>query len=317
MGSPETIQEKDYIRLPIGLLDMEEVLKKVVLLGDSAVGKTSLMNRFIHNEFKEKYISTVGARVSKKVVNTELSDKEYSVNIMVWDIIGSEGYESTQSRHIAGLNGGILVSDLSRPETIKKLGEYWLPLLSKTTGDMLPPVLYVGNKLDIANETVAAQTPKVFSEIDKGIRETDAIDRYRILNPYVLTSAKTGVGVEEGFRTLAIMMMMEHHSFDPLTRQMDEMIAESIYAEDERKTARSVLDMIVADFPFVVQSSEVSSTILQDCFSRTEMSKDNPNPEGIREIIDCLMRLALDKGAKEKVVEQYRKKWTNTLSRFG
>lgn len=296
---------------------MEEVLKKVVLLGDSAVGKTSLMNRFIHNEFNEEYISTVGARVSKKVVNVELYDQEYAVNMMVWDIIGSEGYESTQSRHIAGLNGGILVSDLSRPETIKKLGKYWLPLLSKTTGETLPPILYVGNKLDIANETVASQTPNLFSEMDKNVREKDIIERYKVLDPYVITSAKTGEGVEEGFRTLAIMMMMEHHSYDPLTRQMDEVIAESIYAEDERKTARSVLDMIVADFPFVVQSSEVSRTILQDCFGRTDMSKDEPNPEGIRRIIECLTRLALDKGAKGSTVKKYKEKWLETLSRFG
>lgn len=295
---------------------MEEVLKKVVLLGDSAVGKTSLMNRFIHNEFNEDYISTVGARVSKKVVNIELYDQEYAVTLMVWDIIGSEGYESTQSRHIAGLNGGILVSDLSRPETIKKLGDYWLPLLSKTTGEVLPPILYVGNKLDIANETVAAQTPKVFSEMDKKVREIDIVERFKVLNPYFVTSAKTGEGVEDGFRTLALMMMMEHHSFDPLSRQMDEVIAESIYAQDERRTARSVLDMIVADFPFVVQSSEASRTILQDCFSRTEMSKDNPNPEGIRRIVECLLRLAMDKGAKEAVVERYREKWLEVLSKF-
>ena len=274
------------------------------------------MNRFIHNEFNEDYISTVGARVSKKIVNVELFDEEYAVNLMVWDIIGSEGYESTQSRHIAGLNGGILVSDLSRPETIKKLGDYWLPLLSKTTADVLPPILYVGNKLDIANETVANQTPKLFSEMDKNVRADETIEKYKILEPYVITSAKTGEGVEEGFRTLAIMMMMEHHSYDPLSRQMDEVIAESIYAEDERRTARSLLDMIVADFPFVVQSSEASRTILQDCFSRTTMSKDEPNPEGVRRIIECLTRLALDKGAKDKVVKKYKEKWLETLSKF-
>lgn len=296
---------------------MEEILKKVVLLGDSAVGKTSLMNRFIHNSFDDSYISTVGAKVSKKVVNISMFDERYAVSLMVWDIIGSEGYESTQSRHIAGLNGAILMADLSRPETIKKIEEYWIPLLSKTTGGVLPPILFVGNKLDIANETVASQTPNVFTGMDKNIRNAETIEKYKILNPYVLTSAKTGEGVEEGFRILAIMMVMEHGTYEPLTRQMDEMIAEAIYAESDRGTAREVLDMIVADFPFVVQSSEVARTIMQDCFSRTEMSKDEPNPEGIREIIDCLLRLAMDKGAKMKVAEDYRRKWLETLSKFG
>jgi small GTP-binding protein len=296
---------------------MEEILKKVVLLGDSAVGKTSLMNRFVNDSFDDSYISTVGAKVSKKEFKVSMFDETYSVSLMVWDIIGSEGYESTQSRHIAGLNGAILVADLSRPETITKLEEYWIPLLFKTTGGVFPPILFVGNKLDIANVTVATQTPNVFSGMDKKIRDAETIERYKVLNPYVLTSAKTGEGVEEGFRILAIMMVMEHGDYEPLTRHMDEIIAESIYAESDRGTAREVLDMIVADFPFVVQSSDIARTILQDCFSRTEMSKDDPNPAGIRDIIDCLLRLAMDKGAKENVVEEYRQKWLETLNKFG
>jgi len=292
---------------------MEEALKKVVLLGDSAVGKTSLMNRFIHNKFSESYISTVGAQVSKKVVNISLSDSEYAVSLMIWDIIGSEGFESTQSRHIAGLNGAILVSDLSRPDSIKKLGDYWLPLLMKTTGDVLPPILYIGNKLDISNETVAKHTPSVFTEMDKRYRDEATIAKYKILDPYMLTSAKTGHGVEEGFRTLAIMMMMEHSVYEPLTRQLDEVIADSIYSSDERTSYRSILDLIIADFPFVVGSSDISRTILQECFERSEMSKDAPDPEGTKSIIECLSRLALDKGAKKDVIEKHKNKWLDAL----
>ncbi len=292
----------------------EEALKKVVLLGDSAVGKTSLMNRFIHNKFSDSYISTVGAQVSKKVVNISLYDNEYSVSLMIWDIIGSEGFESTQSRHIAGLNGAIVVADLCRPETIKKLENYWLPLLSKTTGGVLPPILYVGNKLDIANEKVAKNIPGVFSEMDKKERDTQIIERYKVLNPYMLTSAKTGEGVEVGFRTLAIMMMMEHETFEPLTRQMDEVIADFIYSDDERITPQSVLDMIIADFPFVVQSSDISRTILQDCFAKAEMSKDDPDIDGIKDVIDCILRLAQGKGVKADLVEKHREKWMNALA---
>jgi hypothetical protein len=76
------------------------------------------------------------------------------------------------------------------------------------------------------------------------------------------------------------------------------------------------MDMILADFPFVVQSSEISTTILQDCFSRSKISKDNPSVEGIKEIIECVMRLALDKGAKDKTVEKYRDNWLQTLARI-
>ncbi len=296
---------------------MEEVLKKVVLLGDSAVGKTSLMNRFIQNAFSDSYISTVGAKVSKKIVSISLDGIDYSVSFMLWDIIGSEGFKSTQSRHIAGLNGAILVADLSRQETVKKLEEYWIPLLRATTAGVMPPILYMGNKLDLVEKAAAEKILNEFRDLDARMRTEAVRDRYRILQPYVLTSAKTGLGVEEGFRSLAVMMVMDHPSYDPMTRQMEEVVAESIYESDDRKTGKAVLDMIIADFPYVVQSSESSRTILQDCFGKSKMSKDSPTPEGIRGIIDCLLRNARDKGASEERIASYREKWLAKLNQFG
>ena len=296
---------------------MEEVLKKVVLLGDSAVGKTSLMNRFIKNSFDDSYISTVGARVSKKVVNVNLDDVDYAVSFMLWDIIGNEGYKSTQSRHIAGLNGAIIVADLSRPETIQKLEEYWMPLLEETTAGVMPPILFVGNKLDIVDEETTTRTVRKFIEIDRRMRQQNIVDRYKILHPYIVTSAKTGQGVEDGFRTLGIMMAMEHESYEPLSRQMEEIVADSIYETDDRKTAKSVLDMVISDFPYVVQSSGISRDILQECFGHSNVSKDKPTPHGIKKLIDSLLTKALDEGASEKVVEQHRNKWLEKLERFG
>ncbi len=296
---------------------MEEMLKKVVLLGDSAVGKTSLMNRFIKNAFDDSYISTVGAKVSKKVVNVSFDNVDYAVSFMLWDIIGSEGYKSTQSRHIAGLNGAIIVADLSRPETIQKLEEYWIPLLNETTAGVMPPILFVGNKLDLVDAEASFKALTEFTEMDSRVRQEDIVDKFKALQPYVVTSAKTGHGVEEGFSTLGTMMVMEHESYEPMTRQMDEIVADSIYETDERKTARSVLDMVIADFPFVVMSSGVSRDILQECFGKSNVSKDKPTPKGIKKLIDSLLARALEEGASEDVVEQHRKKWLDKLGRFG
>jgi len=311
------VQRKHFYDQSHYPINMEEVLKKVVLLGDSAVGKTSLMNRFIQNAFSDSYISTVGAKVSKKIVNISLNGVDYAISFMLWDIIGSEGYKSTQSRHIAGLNGAIVVADLSRPETVRKLEEYWIPLLFETTGEVMPPILFVGNKSDLVDKNAAEKILAEFRELDARIRTESVIKRYRALQPYFATSAKTGQGVEEGFRSLAVMMVMDHETYDPITRQMEEVIAESIYETDERKTAKSVMDMIIADFPYVVQSSESSRLILQDCFGKSAMSKDRPAPKGIREIIDCLLRNAIEKGATEETAAKYREKWLEKLRRFG
>ncbi len=296
---------------------MEEVLKKVVLLGDSAVGKTSLMNRFIKDAFDDSYISTIGAKVSKKVVNVSYDDVDYAVSFMLWDIIGSEGYKSTQSRHIAGLNGAIIVADLSRPETIKKLEEYWIPLLEETTAGVMPPILFAGNKMDLVDEEAAKKAENEFIEMDSRIRHESIVDRYKILHPYYITSAKTGQGVEEGFRTLGLMMVMDHEAYEPLSRQMEEIVADSIYETDERKTAKSVLDMVVSDFPYVVLSSSISRDLLQECFGKSIESKDNPTPKGIRHLIDTLLTRALEEGASEEIIEQHRKKWLDKLGRFG
>ena len=296
---------------------MEEVLKKVVLLGDSAVGKTSLMNRFVNNAFSDDYISTVGAKVSKKIVNVNYDDVEYAVSFMLWDIIGSEGYKSTQSRHIAGLNGAIIVADLSRPETIQKLEDYWIPLLKETTADVMPPILFVGNKLDMVDSEAAEKALAEFKVMDQRVRPENIVQRYDILDPYFATSAKTGSGVEEGFSTLGLMMVMDHENYDPLSRQMEEIVADSIYETDERKTAKSVLDMVIADFPYVVMSSSISRDILQECFGKSSVSKDKPTPQGIGELINVLLAKALEEGASEKTVEEYRTKWLDKLGRFG
>ena len=67
-----------------------EIIKKVVLLGDSAVGKTSLIRRFVYDEYDDGYISTIGAKVSKKEVEVEYDGTDYKVMLMIWDIIGSQ-----------------------------------------------------------------------------------------------------------------------------------------------------------------------------------------------------------------------------------
>ena len=98
---------------------------------------------------------------------------------------------------------------------------------------------------------------------------------------------------------------------------MDELGQYSIYETDERKTARSVLDMVIADFPFVVLSSGISRDILQECFGKSNVSKDKPTPKGIKELIDTLLARALEEGADVDIVEQHRKKWLDKLGRFG
>ncbi len=299
----------------------KELIKKIVLLGDSAVGKTSLVRRFVSDKYDDEYISTIGAKVSSKEVKLEYGGVDYNVILMVWDIIGSQGYESTQASHIAGLNGAILVTDLSRPETKEGIEKYWMPLLSEITSDVLPPMIFFGNKADlIENKDEVSQ--------DEGASEH--------IKDQLFTSAKTGENVEDGFRKLVAMMVKSHYKSDPVAELMDKVVADGMYEEKERNTPQAILDMIVADFSQVAGSVESSRKILQGCVAQLEISKDNPSIEDLNNLIDFILKQSSDrselnenKGLREYVkimrdleekgespralIDEYRKKWLKAI----
>ena len=130
---------------------VKKTVKKVVLLGESAVGKTSLIRRFVHDEFSDSYISTIGTKVSKKVLDINFEGQDTQVNLMIWDMLGREGYMSTQARQIVGAQGVIIVADITRPETLTNLEKYWIPLILRTIGTVKLPFVFLGNKVDLAD----------------------------------------------------------------------------------------------------------------------------------------------------------------------
>jgi len=95
--------------------------QKIVMLGDFAVGKTSLVNRYVYNIFSEKYIATLGVRVSKKDVTLTLNNKTINVTILLWDINSEDRFQRVLPQYIMGANGAVIVADVTRPETIENL----------------------------------------------------------------------------------------------------------------------------------------------------------------------------------------------------
>ena len=147
---------KHYIRKCrfhlIGDEMVKKTVKKIVLLGESAVGKTSLIKRYVHDEFADDYISTIGTKVSKKVINLNVEGQEIEVNLMIWDMLGREGYMSTQARQIVGAQGVIIVGDVTRPETMINIEKYWIPMILRTVGTVKLPFIFLGNKIDLADD---------------------------------------------------------------------------------------------------------------------------------------------------------------------
>ncbi|MEL7003804.1 MAG: Rab family GTPase [Bacteroidota bacterium] len=159
------------------------ISKKVILLGQFGVGKTSLIRWFVENIFSHDYLTTIGVKVDKKVVNingTQLS-------MIIWDIAGERDMNDIRHAYKVGSHGIIYVFDLSRPATQDQVLSDVTQLQQEFPG---VPIQVVGNKKDLVEESV--------------IRKLNV--RLKALNP-IFSSAKTGERVEEFFMELGTAMI--------------------------------------------------------------------------------------------------------------
>ncbi len=169
---------------------MAVIQKKVCMLGAFAVGKTSLVRRFVHNLFEDKYISTIGVRVSRKTVVVPRGDDLVDLTMMLWDLAGSEEFSRVRTSYLRGTAGAVLVCDLTRPSTLDDLRAYAQDLV-----DVNPKIkiILAANKCDLTDkqQLTPAQIRAVAAELDA---------------PHYFTSAKTGDEVETLFRRLGEML---------------------------------------------------------------------------------------------------------------
>jgi small GTP-binding protein len=171
------------------MLDEDRVMKaKICLVGDSRVGKTSLIRRYVQDDFDDRYISTLGAKITKKELLLQSKDGELRVNMTVWDIMGERGLtDLLKESYFDGAGGLLVVCDLTRTETFEGLSE-WL-IVADSVIDT-PPMTFVGNKVDLKSEQA----------LDGSLLSSFA-GEYE--SPYFLTSAKTGENVNAVFLDLA------------------------------------------------------------------------------------------------------------------
>lgn len=160
--------------------------KKVCLLGDFAVGKTSLIRRFIEGIFDEKYLTTVGVVVSRK--NVDFLDT--NVRLLVWDLAG--GRDFSHSNYLAGVSGALIVCDITRTSTLAAYHTYAQQVRRVNANARL---ILLANKSDMSvqREISDEELTTVSSEIGAS---------------YLLTSAKTGEMVEQAFAELARQMLI-------------------------------------------------------------------------------------------------------------
>lgn len=167
------------------------IARKVCLLGDFAVGKTSLVRRFVYNRFDDKYISTIGVKVSRKVIALPGEGDVVEMAMMLWDLAGSEEFDRVRVSYLRGAAGAVLVCDLTRAETLGGLERYVRDLRNVSPAAQ---IVLAANKNDLIDERQIAYERVAELAVSLGA-------------PYYLTSAKTGDEVERMFRDLGQMLL--------------------------------------------------------------------------------------------------------------
>ena len=147
---------------------------KVVFLGESDVGKTSLINRYIFDKFNEKIMSTMISTYATKSINYQ--DKEYSFNI--WDTAGRQNFRSLNKIFLKDVNIIVLVYDITKKQSFLEL-QYWLDLILEDHPDAY--LILVGNKDDLFIERKIKKSDgeKFANVIHSAFTETSAKDSYR------------------------------------------------------------------------------------------------------------------------------------------
>lgn len=161
------------------------IQKKICMLGSFAVGKTSLVARFVHSIYREQYLTTVGVKIDKKIVRVGDTD----VSLIVWDLHGEDEFQKIRTAYLRGSSGFLFVADGTRGATLDKVVELHRSA-TDAVGDV--PFVVLVNKADLEAEW----------EVDADALETAAARGWTVLR----TSAKTGQGVEEAFLRIAESM---------------------------------------------------------------------------------------------------------------
>src|SRR3990170_2867009 len=166
---------------------------KVCLVGEHGVGKTSLIRRYVLDEFDDRYVVTLGAKVSKREMTFALGARRgIPMDITVWGIIGSKGFrELLREAYFHGAQGILAVADITRYDTLEDL-DSWVESVFRTVGEI--PVVFAVNKSDLRDQAAFGE-----AQIKQATEAFDA--------PFFHCSAKTGESVDQLFRALGTIVV--------------------------------------------------------------------------------------------------------------
>lgn len=174
---------------------MRILKKKICMIGSPAVGKTSLVRRFVFDLFSDKYLTTIGVKITQKICPPiQTPDRQLvQYTLLVWDIEGAQDVRPALHSYFLGASGALLVSDLTRKETIDVI-----PQLMEGFRKASPeaPIILAGNKLDLVN-----------MDADTLDQQAEVASKYSL--SCFLTSAKSGQNVDSAFHKFCELFLKE------------------------------------------------------------------------------------------------------------
>ncbi len=272
-------------------MDVRRVKRKVLMLGDGAVGKTSLIHKYVMDKFDDKYITTIGTKITKKILSLKQDSEKVELTLMIWDILGQKGYTSIQSTSYKGGEGALMVCDLTRKETLASLEEYWIPEVRKVRDNI--PFIFVGNKADLVDKR----------EITNDDLQ-ELADKYD--TKYFLSSAKTGENVEDMFEALGMSIISD---------QAIETSEAQTVAKKEIKDLVDVTDIIINEFCDGFGDRETAMAMVRQQFSRAGLDVKGPVKENLIQAVENLAQVEMgfkdefkvksNLSKRKRMIEQY------------
>ena len=203
---------------------------KILLLGDATVGKTSLIQRYINNEYSQTYITTIGIDKNRKTLNVN----NVQVRLVIWDTAGQENFRALNKQFYKGTDCVILTFDLNNKQTIININ-YWIGQLYQENKIENLGIVLVGTKKDLLIDGKDNKVEK--SEID------DAIERFKI--KYFETSSKTGENVKEVFNYLIkLTLSKKNYPELPFNGNLDNYKIVELNRGDEKELNQLNFNMI-------------------------------------------------------------------------
>ncbi|UCE73031.1 MAG: GTP-binding protein [Methanomassiliicoccales archaeon] len=279
--------------------EVKEMIKKICVIGEAAVGKTSLIRRFVLDKFDDRYFSTIGTKTSAKELQVELGDEVTYLKLQIWDILGLRSFSKIQKNAYKGAHGAFIVMDITRKGTLRTL-DSWLLALYKVAGEI--PVVIIGNKIDLNPEFQKSELVNIVT--DYGF-------------PCYLTSAKTGENVSKSFNKLGRMIVKSWKPFTKVLPKLEKSVSpeqgiEPELALDRKLSIFEVEDIIMARYCDLLEDTDFAMAIIRNQFKRAEFNFMYPNVVGLRKAVGYLIDAA-STSIEAPRLEKERKVYTNLI----